>query len=373
MHEIIEKIRARLEAGAYPNEASVSTSIVTPILSALGWDTSDPEQFIPEYSSGGRRVDIALCGTAKRPNVFIEVKAVGLAMNGDRQLFEYAFHEGIPFCILTDGKDWHFYLPSGQGNYDERRVYRLQITERTAAECTTTFSRYLLRSRVKSGEALDDATRDYRDVSSRREAGRNIPKAWAQLVSQPEDLLVELLCEQTEALSGFRPTYDEAILFLRSLSTGPMQGAAPKKMTPDLQSSVTQKSSPTKPEQPRQKMALPANRAVEFHVFGKKYQAANGSGALTEILTILADKYPEKIDAIARAARGKSRNHIAQTAAEIYPKRPDLARAYQFHPGWLIGLNIANREKIRIIRATCQVIGVRFGTDVIIDLPNSGA
>jgi hypothetical protein len=59
--------------------------------------------------------------------------------------------------------------------------------------------------------------RDYRDIASRREAKRSLPEAWLKLVEEPEDLLVELLSEQTEALSGYRPTSAEVSEFLKSL------------------------------------------------------------------------------------------------------------------------------------------------------------
>jgi predicted type IV restriction endonuclease len=231
MEDLIRRIKERLLEGAYPNEAAISFSVVMPLLRALGWDDSDPEQVMPEYSSGGRRVDFALCGAGKRPSLFIEVKGVGRALEGDRQLFEYAFHEGIPLCLLTDGREWSFFLPSGQGSYDERRVYRLQFNDRSPTECARILTRYLQRTRVKSGEAFEDAMRDYRDIASRREATRNIPAAWHKLVDEPEDLLVELLAEQTETISGFRPTSSEVTRFLRTLKASSdvqVQIASPK-------------------------------------------------------------------------------------------------------------------------------------------------
>lgn len=154
MEELIKKIQAQLANSAYSNEASVSIGIVLPLLRTLGWDDTDPDQVIPEYASGGRRVDFALCGAARRPSLFIEVKSVGRAFEGDRQLFEYAFHEGVPLCLLTDGREWSFYLPGGQGTYDDRRVYHLQLNDRSSSECTKILNRYLLRSRVKSREAF---------------------------------------------------------------------------------------------------------------------------------------------------------------------------------------------------------------------------
>jgi predicted type IV restriction endonuclease len=50
------------------------------------------------------------------------VKQVGQSDRAERQLFEYAFHDGVPMAILTDGREWNFFLPGEQGDYGERRV-----------------------------------------------------------------------------------------------------------------------------------------------------------------------------------------------------------------------------------------------------------
>ena len=368
MKALLERIRTRLLEGSYPNEASISLGVVTPILRALGWDDSDPEQVVPEYASGARRVDFALWGKGKRPSLFIEVKGVGRAVEGDRQLFEYAFHEGVPLCLLTDGREWSFFLPGGQGSYDERRVYRLQLDERPLDECVRVLDRYLSHIRVKSGDAFEDAMRDYRDNASRREAKRSIPEAWSQLVEGPEDLLVELLSEQTEALSGYRPTSAEVSVFLRSLKPYG-QGSSP---VVDTQKRV----SPRRGEQPRgnspTKIYSPS-RGQEYVIFGNRHTARNASTAFIDILSAVAKRHPEKLEEMSTAVRGRSRNHIARTVAEIYPARPDLARAVEFAPGWLVGLNIANREKLRILKEVCRVTDLHFGSDIIIELPNADA
>ena len=64
-------------------------------------------------------------------------------MEGERQLFEYAFHMGVPMAILTDGQEWHFYLPAEQGLYQERKVYNLNILEREVTESANRLNRYL--------------------------------------------------------------------------------------------------------------------------------------------------------------------------------------------------------------------------------------
>lgn len=101
----IEGIRAGIKAGRFPNEASVSQGIVLRLLNALGWSTYETEHVWPEYSLSGRRVDFALCSPPGKPIAFIEVKQIGQSDGAERQLFEYAFHDGVPLAILTDGRE----------------------------------------------------------------------------------------------------------------------------------------------------------------------------------------------------------------------------------------------------------------------------
>ena len=379
MEELIDSIRRRLGDGAYSNEAAVSISIVLPILRALGWDDSDPDQIRPEYSTGQGRVDYALCTAAARPAVFVEVKGVGRSDVGDRQLFEYAFHQGVPLCVLTDGRDWSFCLPSGQGAYDERRLHRLQLAERSTAESIRILQRYLARPRVKSGDAIDDAMRDYRDLASRRDAARALPAAWAQLLAGPEDLLLELLGDQAEAITGFRPATGEIMSFLSALvPTVSATEVAPKPRAvslapPGRTEARTVALAPVPISRSRSAPSGAAREPINYRLFGSAKTALTAAAAFVDMLIEIARRRPDSLPAIAAAARARQRNHIARTVAEIYPKRPDLAKAVEIAPGWLVGLNIANREKIRILQAACRASGFGFGSDVEIELPNANA
>lgn len=93
--------------------------------------------------------------------------------------------------------------------------------------------------------------------------------------------------------------------------------------------------------------------------------------ALVETLKAIVARDPARIGDLADAVRGRSRNLIARTVAEINPARPDLANAVEFAPGWLIGLNISNRHKMAIIRSACDLFGLRIPEDVDIRLPNA--
>jgi predicted type IV restriction endonuclease len=104
------------------------------LLDRLGWNVFDHATVTPEFPIQDLRVDFALCHPSQKPAILIEVKKIGYADGAERQLFEYAFHEGIPMAILTDGQVWSFFLPAEQGNYQERCVYKLDILARTTEE-----------------------------------------------------------------------------------------------------------------------------------------------------------------------------------------------------------------------------------------------
>lgn len=226
MRDSIEDIRSGLRMGRFANEASISQGIVLRILDVLSWPTFDTSAVWPEYALRGRRVDFALCHPSRKPIVFVEVKQVGQGIDAERQLFEYAFHQGIPLAILTTGQEWHFFLPAERGNYGERRVYKLDLLERDVDECIVRLRRYLEFGAVSSGRAIEAARDDYRSLARDREIQQTLPEAWTKLAQEKNSVLLELLAEKVESLCGFRPDPDAVAEFLLN-SKGTELHAAP--------------------------------------------------------------------------------------------------------------------------------------------------
>ncbi len=202
----------------YPNEQSISQGIVLRILQAIDWPTYDTQLVIPEYSIERLRVDFALCHHVNKPVVFIEVKQPGKILGADKQLFEYAFHAGIPFAIVTDGKEWHFYLPAETGSYEERRVYKLDLLEREVQESSFRLLRYLSFDSVSEGRALEEARKDYKNVSKKRQTKANIPVAWLKLLEEKDEMLIDVISEKVESLCGFKASETQIIQYLSSLT-----------------------------------------------------------------------------------------------------------------------------------------------------------
>ena len=216
LKEHIDDICNDLEKGVFTNEASVSLHIVSRLLHALGWPRYNTQVIIPEYSVEGRRVDFALCHPPLKPLVFIEVKQVGKIQGAERQLFEYAFHAGVPIAILTDGREWHFFHPSGQGDYKERRVYKLDLIQTDNQESSGRLNRYLNYELIRTGEAIRAIEDDYRTVSKQRQIEAGLPEAWIKLLVQ-ESLLVDLVQEEAKSLYGYKPTREQVLDFLKTL------------------------------------------------------------------------------------------------------------------------------------------------------------
>ena len=169
LKEHIDDIRNQLKEGLFINEAAVSQGIVLRLLNVLTWPTYNTQVIIPEYSVEGRRVDYALCHPPSKPIVFIEVKQVGNIEGAERQLFEYAFHEGVPIAILTDGQEWQFFHPSGQGDYRERKVCELNLSEGNSEESAERLNRYLNYDSIRTGEAVEAIKEDYETGRSGRD------------------------------------------------------------------------------------------------------------------------------------------------------------------------------------------------------------
>lgn len=230
----IQEIRAAIEAAQFSNEASVSQGIVLRLLTALGWPCYDTQVVIPEYSLEGRRVDFALCHPPEKPKVFIEVKQVGRqSEDSERQLFEYVFHKGVPLAILTNGQEWHFFLPGEEGAYGERKVYKLDLLEREVGECASRLVRYLKYQAIVSGDAIVAAREDYQHVARNRLIEATLPEAWEKLLEDEDDLLIELIADRAASLCGYKPNSDTVTRFLEDNLTlkeaSPTQPPGPPK------------------------------------------------------------------------------------------------------------------------------------------------
>ena|SRR5712664_960615 len=364
IEDTLTDVVARLRQGKFPNEQAISQGVVLRILRDLGWDTWDTNVVWPEYQTGEGRADFALCHPPSKPAIFIEVKQLGRAEDAVRQALEYAFHTGVPFVVLTDGRTWSFYLPAEQGSYEDRRVYKLDLYERPPVEVAEALTRYLLRSRVESQDALETARKEYRSRNRKAQARAAIPAAWEELVEKGDELLVELVGSAVETKAGIRPDEDDVAEFLIGLRKTTV-------IAPERPGMSETRFSPSQlsPQAPR-----PGGDPIRsgwLMLLGNRYQYSNAKEAMVLVLRKLAERDPSFLERCSQHAdaQGRKRRYIARSAEELYPDRPDLRDYQESLPGgWLVSTNLNNVLKRTIIRLAAEVAGLTFGKDVVVEI-----
>lgn len=348
----LKKVREELRQGAYTSEASVSQGILLPALNELGWPVFDTSIVVPEFSLEGRRVDFALCHPQNKPAVFVEVKNVGLSDGADRQLFEYAFHLGVPMAILTDGQEWSFYLPGEQGRYDERRVYKIDLLERSIEEAESRLNRYLKYKNVSSGDALKAARSDYQNVARFRIIANNLPKAWDSLLNEQDSLLLELLAEKVEDLCGYKPDLDTCSKFLEE--------QVQTKQTSKINKNSVQKSSRHKRSSSKTTSKRSRTRNVDdYTIIFKDQEISAGSAreVMTTLFRLLSKEDSGFLERFTSRKHGRKRRYLAKDKYDLYPGRRDLAEenSVEVVPGWWLGTNYSRKNIQDIIDLALEV------------------
>jgi hypothetical protein len=356
LRDTLETVGRNLRQGRYPNEQAVSMMVVLPVLADLGWDTRNPDLVWPEYALQGGRVDYALCFPGQHPKVFIEVKQPGRAEGADAQLADYAAKRGVRLAILSDGQSWSFYLPTEEGSFEERRVYRLDLGERSPEEAAEQLHRYLAQPRVANNSAIDEAVAELRDRGRRTLALKTIPQAWAELVEDEEPTLVDLLSKQVEAKCGIRPELDDVARFLNRLGSQPAISAPQP---------IARIQPPPRPP--------PPSGPLGFTLGGASFPCHNAKDVMIGLLQKLAERNPRFCEDCYGHPdnRGRSRTYISRNREELYLRKDFAfaeAHSEEFVPGWFVGTNFSNPMKDKVIRMACKVAGLTIGVDITYNL-----
>jgi predicted type IV restriction endonuclease len=277
----------------------------------------------------------------------------------------------VPLAILTDGQEWNFFLPAEQGDYSERRVYKLDMLERDVPESVARLERYLSYSRVSSGEAITAAREDYKNVSRSRQMLSTLPEAWKKLVAEEDDLLLELLADKVESLCGFKPDVDTVARFLRE-NVGLRSNHQPASQVTKTPPPVPPVAAPTAKPRP---ISTPFTSSrldgIGYSFDGRFVAFRNGREVLVSVFEALTQRDSTFLDRFAaRPKHGRTRRYLARSPEELYPGRPDLAREHFFklQSGWYIGTNVSHAQIEKIIEMACEVSRVRYGKELIVNV-----
>ncbi|MEM0376141.1 MAG: hypothetical protein QXP43_07580 [Nitrososphaerota archaeon] len=133
----IEELRQRAErfrAELSKNEMLTRYALIDPFLRLLGWNTEDPAQVKPEYSTGAGRPDYALMrDDGKTVLAFIGAKSLGKTEDLT-QYIAYCVQEGVKYFVATDGVKWEVYDTFKERPLSEKRITSWDILNEPPGE-----------------------------------------------------------------------------------------------------------------------------------------------------------------------------------------------------------------------------------------------
>ena len=301
--EVIEELQADESLGSL-SEADISLGVVLRILDALSWNTYNLREVSPEYSVENRWVDYALL-IGNTPQVFIEVKKGGEPLEKHQeQLLNYAFRQGVKIAILTNGVIWWFYLPLRGGSWKQRKFDAVELNNHSKEDITRNFLDFLSKENISSGNAVRNAEDLYERNEKKHRILVTLPEAWDQLVSEPDDLLVELLADKTNELCDHKPHENEVEQFLLTHLQNIKITKPPKPVPP--------KPIPPKPVPPKPKPAgsMKGTKPTAFTFNGTRYDdnVTSWTDMLVELCKIVHNEQGsrfEEVLGLKSAKRGK--------------------------------------------------------------------
>ena len=271
------------------DEAATKQAIIMRILNYLGWDPFNIDEVCPEYSVGKKRVDYALKYNGKN-KVFIEVKKINEDLEKHQeQLLNYSFQEGVKLAILTNGISWWFYLPLHEGSWEQRKFYTVEIYDQESKDIVEKLKEFLSKENVISDTSIENAERVYRSRQKQYLIKETLPKAWKKIMTEPDELLVELLADTTEKLCGYKPDNVMVEQFLLKINQESRQ--TKKESLTSVQKLSTQNS-----RIPLE--GYSGKSIISFTFKGDKYSVRSWKEMLIKICNLMLSAHREQFDKV---------------------------------------------------------------------------
>lgn len=291
--EFIQKVRNIQDVYSY-DEASTCQMIIQPIFLYLGWNIFEREEVYPQFPIEGKRVDFAL-RLNNINKVFIEVKKPKEELDDhEKQLISYTYNYGVKLACLTNGITWRLYLPLNEGRWNERRFFTIHLKDQTLNEVTENLLSFLSKENVKSEKALENAHSYLKNLKKNYIVKNAIPSAWEKLISEPDELMVELLADKTEDLCGYRPEYEVIENFLKELRFQSVDKVDEEEINTEVQARIS-KSKKTKNA---------TQKIIGYTLFNKKHNVSTYIEMLLSVCKLLYELHKDEYSKIL-SLRGK--------------------------------------------------------------------
>lgn len=136
---MLEQIRRKIARyGKTPiNEQNTKSTLIQPLLRALGWDVEDCDEVHLEYKQKGKDkpVDYAML-LLRSPCLFFEAKPLGQTLDDRKwanQIMGYASVAGVQWVVLTDGNEYRIYNSHATVPVEQKLFRTVRISDESSA------------------------------------------------------------------------------------------------------------------------------------------------------------------------------------------------------------------------------------------------
>ncbi len=256
-------------------EGTAQSAMILPMLRALGWDTTDPDEVKLEHSVGKHLkgfADIVLF-SAGNPLLLIETKAPAIKLSTTKrqvQALEYCKMLKVPLGILTNGVTWHFfyldYALTGGGSPLAEVVNLLQDDPDS---CERRLRQLLSRDKVSDNGAQTHVKRAW--------IQRILTTNWETLVVSADSALVKRLRKSIKDSIGISVPVRDIEQFLPTTAISAKSSEYIGSIEPA--SSITTVDGTTKTHHPRHP------KPTHVQVQGQKYKIKTWKEGMSKFLS----------------------------------------------------------------------------------------
>ncbi len=368
LEEVIQAIQTKLKKG-FPNEAAVSQGAVLPILQACDWNTHDTDEVYPEYGTqDNQRVDYALL-RGGRPLIFIEVKH---RLDNDRnldkgieQVLNYAYKEGVPVAVLTDGEAWLFYWPAApEQRYADRLAQAIRLTRTEPTEAAPILQKYLQKSPDLSSNRL-------RKIIEQDFYLNKLPLLLEEIFQNPPDDLIGLIDKiakqrdidiEPEQIGDFLRQWGSRS---KLSPTEPIASPIPNTERGQIHEASPQQGASASPS-PAEQTAPPNDTPKPPPAYGYYYKGTfyrmttkQAVDIYVEIIRRLIQDYPNFAERFSNDTAGHRRYYLLRKGEKL-PSEDDLEFYREILEGWLVCTNLSNASKHQKLRRAAEIVGLPY-------------
>ena len=248
------------------NEMETRRHAIDPIIAALGYESLEHRREGAHLRASGQFVDYLL--TAGERKVVVEAKKLEsqLGAKESSQLVGYCAQEGIRWAILTNGLDWHIFDTEVSGNWESKRVARIDLA---AAQRDGHLDVALRPLALFARDALATGDAELSAWSQRERARSHL----AELLGNPGSSAVKAIVTSMRR-GGIQISASGVIDLLRARSAAPAPVAPPRHVAEEpasygaLAPSPTAGATPPRPAPTRRRRPRPEpDTAVQFYLF----------------------------------------------------------------------------------------------------------